>query len=204
MQQQAYIISYCSISNNRVSKNGEENFAATAENLQQFFIEAYRNLAIEYPKFYKMDNLSKLGFLTAEYLLKDLPADQQLSGNETALVLCSANASLDTDIKYFNTIEEGASPALFVYTLPNIVVGEICIRNKFKGQGACFVSDNFDAAFMEQYVNDLFSSGTKYCICGWVDVLNELYTCAFFLVSANAAGGLLFNETNMNRIFETV
>ena len=44
------------------------------------------------------------------------------------LVLSNANASLDVDLKYAKTMQTGASPALFVYTLPNIVIGEISIR----------------------------------------------------------------------------
>jgi hypothetical protein len=206
LQQQASIISYCSISNNSVYKNGEELFTGNAENMQQFFIQIYHNLAIDYPRFYKMDNLSKLGFLAAEYVLKDSPADLQARNNEAALVLSNSNASLDTDVKYFHTIEEGASPALFVYTLANIVIGEICIRNKFKGNGAFLVFEKFNAAFTVQYVNDLFNnSNTKLCICGWVDVLDEQYKAVLFLVSANkVTGKLLFNAATMDRIFKSV
>lgn len=204
MQQQASIISYCGISNNSVYKDGEQT-SYHVESMQQFFAQLYRDLTIDYPKFYKMDNLSKLGFLTTEYLLKDLLPDQQLN-DETALVLSNANASLDSDMKYFHSIEEMASPALFVYTLPNIVIGEICIRNKFKSNGAFFVSETFNATFTAYYVNDIFkNSNTQHCICGWVDVLDETYKAVLFLVSAkNANDKLLFNETNMQRIFESV
>ena len=201
MQQQAYIISHCTITNNSVYKNGEQLFDGEAENIQSFLLKAYRHLDIDYPKFYKMDNLSKLGFLASEYLLLDVPVVHKQE--EISIVLTNAHASLDTDVKYFHTTETGASPALFVYTLPNIVIGEICIRNKFKGENAFFVFETFNAAFTAQYVTDLFSSSnTKLCLCGWVDVLDETYKAALFLVSVNAAGNtLLFNEENMNRIF---
>jgi len=204
LQRQAYIISHCSISNNAVYKNGEQLFADAAENIQQFLLKVYRHLEIDYPKFYKMDNLSKLGFLASEYLLKHVPVVHKQE--EISIVLTNAHASLDTDVKYFHTTETGASPALFVYTLPNIVIGEICIRNKFKGENAFFVFETFNAAFTAQYVTDLFSSSnTKLCLCGWVDILDETYTAVLFLVSAHATDNtLLFNEENMMRIFKSV
>ena len=41
----------------------------------------------EYPKFYKMDNLSKLGFLAAEILLKGTDHEKKYGGIEIGMVL---------------------------------------------------------------------------------------------------------------------
>jgi hypothetical protein len=67
------------------------------------------------------------------------------------------------------------------------------------------VFETFNAAFTVQYVYDLFNSNNaKFCICGWVDVLDDAYKAVLFLVSANnATGKLLFNEANMDRIFKS-
>ena len=101
---------------------------------------------------------------------------------KSALYCANANASLDTDLKYFESTKEIASPALFVYTLPNIVMGEICIRNKFKGENSFFIFEDFNVAFIHQYVNELFANNIlKLCICGWVDVLQENYKAVLFL-----------------------
>ena len=95
-----------------------------------------------------MDSLSKLGWLAAEILLKDSFNKEALSVRKmSGLVFANANSSLDTDIKYYETAKDIASPALFVYTLPNIVIGEICIRHNFKGENAFFISEQFDAGF---------------------------------------------------------
>ena len=67
-------------------------------------------------------------------------------------MICNADASLDTDIKYLATTKELPSPSVFVYTLPNIMIGEICIRNHFKGESFFFISENPDPVFFEQYV----------------------------------------------------
>ena len=177
-------------------------FAANADSIQSFLLSAYQYLKIDYPKFYKMDNLSKLGFLASEVLLKD--ENLKVNQDKIGIVLTNANSSLDADEKYFQSIKEMASPALFVYTLPNIVMGEICIRNKFKGENSFFVFDTFNAKFLAQYVGELFNNNIiQLCIAGWVDVLDENYKAVLFLISKNKAeNALLFNEDNMNTIFK--
>jgi len=99
--------------------------------------EFYRSLQIDYPKFYKMDNLSKLGFLASEMIFND--EDNRFIPREDIAVICfNSSSSLDIDTQYQKTIHDNEnyfpSPSLFVYTLPNIVTGEIAIRNKFLGE----------------------------------------------------------------------
>ena len=205
MSKEKYIIASCVISNDNVLKNDEKLFSSKVENIQPFLLSVYQFFKIDYSKFYKMDNLSKLGFLTSEILLKNedfsiyKPAD-------TGIVFTNSNASLDADIRYFQSTKEVASPGLFVYTLPNIVMGEICIRNNFKGENAFFVFNEFNAQFLLQYVSDLIDRNViKSCICGWVDVLEENYKAVLFLVGKNKhANALLFDEENMKRIFKSV
>ena len=80
------------------------------------------------------------------------------------------------------SVNDIASPSLFVYTLPNIVTGEICIRNNFKGEDAFFVSESFDPGFIENYVNNLLDNNIlQTCICGWVELLGNEYKAALFL-----------------------
>ena len=132
--------------------------------------QVYAAEQIQYPKFYKMDALSKLGFLAAEILLKNRPLPYPKE--DVAVILSNANSSLDTDIRYQQSTKDIPSPALFVYTLPNIVIGEICIRNGFKGENSFFVFKAFDATFMTRYVESLMGqTPTQACICGWVELL---------------------------------
>ena len=186
-------------------KNEELFFSASDIDLKSFLLQLYKSMETDYPKFYKMDNLSKLGWLASEILIKDEKVIQQYKPEEIGLLFTNANSSLDADIKYFQTIQM-ASPALFVYTLPNILIGEICIRNKFKGENACFVFEDFNAAFIKEYVEDLFAEEKlKLCICGWVDVLDEDYKAVLFLVGEDGQTSLKdFSEQNMNEIFKEV
>jgi hypothetical protein len=149
----------------------------------EFLVSLYQHSGLNYPRFYKMDLLSKLGWLAAEILLKDSFRAENYRPEEVGIVLANANSSLDTDLKYFETVAAIPSPSLFVYTLPSIVIGEICIRNNFKGETAFFVADRFDADFMEGYVRGLMKDNIfKACIYGWVDLLGEVGEAVLFLM----------------------
>jgi hypothetical protein len=102
-----------------------------------------------------------------------------------------------------DSIKDGASPSLFVYTLPNIVIGEICIRNHFKGEQAFYIQQEFDAEFIVQQVNYLLDKNIQQaCICGWVDVLKEEYKAILFLVEkVKKEKSVLFSAENMDSIF---
>lgn len=205
MSTENYITASCIIINQVVYKNGSPVFVNKDSALAAFLISAYRYFELKYPKFYKMDNLSKLGMLASEVLLKPSFVPSFYNPEETGVVLANASSSLDTDIKYFQTLSNIASPSLFVYTLPNIMIGEICIRNGFKGENAFFVFHSFNASFMEQYVSNLLNTGVlRCCICGWVELLEEKYHAVLFLVEKVATGidTMLFTLENINKIYE--
>ena len=135
-----------------------------------------------------MDPLAKLGFLAAELLLKDAP-QEGLDPEDTGIVLSNAAGSLEVDRLYARTIRTGPSPALFVYTLPNIVIGEIAIRHGFKGENAFFEFPAFDGKFIADYVRILFDQSlVRRCICGWVDFLNNEYRALLMLVEKDKPG----------------
>lgn len=195
------ISSTCAIYNNAVYKNGEQLFTATGPGVTDVLIAIYKHLELGYNRFYKMDNLSKLGWLTTELLLKDSFDQNKYKPEDVGMVLSNANASLDSDLKYMASVAGIPSPALFVYTLPNIMMGEISIRHQFRGEAAFFVSENFDAGFVHQYVNNLLKNNIfEACICGWVDVLGDTYKSALFLVELGE-GDVSFTAQNMEKIF---
>lgn len=156
---------------------------------EQFAEEAYRYFGINYPKFHKMDRLSRLGFLAAELLLHDSDWKSHCASDRMGVVLSNKNSSLDTDLKYAEMLKNGvASPAVFVYSLPNIVIGEICIRNGIKGENTFFISDRYEIPAQVSYVNSLLEAGTiDACICGWVELVGETYEAFLYLVSKTGA-----------------
>ena len=200
-----HIISSCVIEVGSIFKNGESLFQNKSADLSGFLLSVYQHFQLNYPKYYKMDNLSKLGWLASEILLKDSYQKDQYQPEEVGLVLTNRNSSLDNDIKYFESAKEIASPSLFVYTLPNIVIGEICIRNNFKGEHAFYIQEMFDADFVTAQVNYLLDNNIlKTCICGWVDVLDQDYKAALFLVERQQTDNSVpFSTKSINNIFET-
>jgi hypothetical protein len=188
-----------------VYKNEVPVFENRGADLSAFLLSVYQRFELNYPKFYKMDNLSKLGWLATEVLLKG-SAIKEYQPETVGLVLTNANASLDSDKKYMKSVVDIASPALFVYTLPNIMIGEICIRNNFKGEDAFFIFEKFDAAFIELYVNNLLANNIlNACICGWVDVLGDDYKAVLFLVEKVVSNKpILFTRDNLANIFDNL
>ena len=75
------------------------------------------------------------------------------------------------------------SPAVFVYTLPNIVIGEISIRHKITGEGTFFIREKFDASFLVNYISQLFDDGIlQCCIAGWIETNGEDYESVVYFI----------------------
>jgi len=137
--------------------------------------ELYRNCVGDYPKFYKMDPLCRLGFIASELLLRKAAR----SGQEPApaVILFSRAGSLCDDLRYQATIKPDSffpSPAIFVYTLPNIVTGEICIRNGWNTESSMFLLPRKDWNRMLSVVRAaMMDAHASRVLCGWVDAPDE-------------------------------
>jgi hypothetical protein len=156
-------------------------------NFATFIKALFKKEAISYPKFYKMDNLSKLGFLSAEMLLKDTSFFDRYKKEEIGIIIMNSSSSLDTDHTYNEMIIDKSnyfpSPSVFVYTLPNILIGEICIRHKIKGENAFYISEHFEPAIVLELVNLLLGKDrAQACLCGWVEILEDKFESVLFLV----------------------
>ena len=137
----------------------------------------YKEKIGNYPQFYKMDLLSRLGFVASELLL-DAEGKERFAGTDSrAVILFNRSSSLMTDRKYLETIAEDnyyPSPALFVYTLPNIITGEIAIRNKYNGETSFYILPERNGGVMEKVLKAAFrDKKTESVISGWIDCTGE-------------------------------
>jgi len=179
------IESTCRVAANKVWLNEKLIFTDDeSQSLQGFLKNLYKHLGISYPKFFKMDNLSKLAFLSAEIIINNTPAFNDYDSSEKGMFFANSQSSLDTDFKYFDTIKDAEnyfpSPALFVYTLPNLTIGELAIRHQITGEGCFFVSEKHNKIFMQNYIQQLFNETLiSIALAGWVDVLGD--DCEVFL-----------------------
>ncbi len=129
----------------------------------------YRERVGDYPKFFKMDTLSKLGFLLTEMLVADEPG-RFIPREDRAVLVFSRAGSFADDRKYADSMADFPSPALFVYTLPNTVTGEISIRNKWEGETSAYVLEQKDEALMEAIVKEAFQDRvTTSALVAWID-----------------------------------
>src|SRR5580658_6447523 len=104
-----YITASCVIRNHRIYLDGgvvweQPPLAGPSGSLADFLLACYQHFGFQYPKFYKMDQLSKLGWLAAELLLSDGFDATVYRPEDIAVVLSNANSSLDTDYRYFTTV----------------------------------------------------------------------------------------------------
>lgn len=199
---ETYITAFVVCRNNRIHRDGQRVFESNGTP-DEFFNAAYADLGINYPKFYKMDRLCKPAYLASEYLLRGNAPTDNYKPQQTALIVSNKTSSIDTDLHFSDTINTGPSPALFVYTLPNIMLGEICIRHAIKGETACFIFDIFNPAFHVNYANYLLANGkAEAVIAGWADYYNGKWEAFFYLVEKNRKGtGLLHDDKVLNEIY---
>lgn len=198
-----FVNRYCSILNNRIVRDHHLLFERAGADRLSFFLDAYAFLKMEYPKFYKMNALAQLGSLAAEVLLADGLLTTEYKPDQIGIVLSNANASLDADIDYLKSLKEIPSPSLFVYTLPNIVAGEICIRHQIKGENGFLILEKFDAPFLARYVSLVLNADdTRACLAGWIDVGRDGYEAFLYLVEKQKKGlGIEHTGENLIKLY---
>ena len=165
-------IKFIKIKDNRITSS-EGLLFKTEDKLEsiKFMSQAYKFFGINYSKFFKMDGLSKAGFIAAELLSEKI----QLEKN-TGLIFSNSSSSLDTDLRFQESMQNFASPSVFVYTLPNIVLGEISIRHSIQSENAFFITEKFDPELMLDYAEiQLKNLACENVLCGWLNLHNNEY-----------------------------
>ena len=194
-----YITHVCKIQSQQIILNDKVVFEdVESADLNSFLKNGYKNQGYDYAKFFKMDHLSKLTFLAAEPILHDQ------DDKNIALVFMNRAASLDTDVKHQQSIQNKEayypSPAVFVYTLPNICLGELSIKHKLQTENCFFVSENFDSKLMYNYAEYLIRhKNVDKVLCGWIDVLENEYRAVVYLVEKQ--GEIEHSRNELEQIF---
>lgn len=184
------IESFCIFRNNKVSLNGELFYEdSDAVDLKRFAKSVYRFAKPSYAKFFKMDDISKLGFLAAEILLRNIDV-KEYNPEDVSIILSNSDSTLLTDKNHQDTISNPdnyfPSPSIFVYTLPNIMTGEISIRHGLKGENSFFIVEKFNADLIANHINTLFlTDKTKAAIGGWVNQTETDYEAFIYFASVN-------------------
>jgi hypothetical protein len=163
---------YCRIHLGEAFVNGELFYQHMGD--ESFLVGLYRQLGISYPKFFKMDEMAKLAFLGSEMVLVRAGLENY-ANDDVAFLFANQRSSLETDIQFYDTLKEGIpSPALFVYTLPNIGMGEVCIRHAQHGENNFLVMEKFVAKTLLQSALPLLEQGAaKAVLIAWTEVTKD-------------------------------
>ena len=198
----SFITSYCHLTNESCSVNGEKIASRDLESGESWFKQLYKNQEFVYPKFYKMDSLSQAGFIATELIRRAQPNLSAYEDDKIALLFGNQYSSADSDIRFKKSYQEQGtpSPALFVYTLPNIVLGEIAILNKWFGENLFVVLPKFAPDFFVNYVKILISTGSDAVLCGWLGINGEQINVFLFLVEKQGGAGMEFNVDNLHKL----
>lgn len=148
--------------------------------------EIYKQHVGNYPKFYKMDLLCRLAFVASELLLMQeenageaVSSEEKVSeanGEKRGIVLFNRTTSIDSDRKHIATLVEDnlPSPSIFLYTLPNIMTGEIAIKHQMKGETSLYILTEKNETLMSQIISTtLAQRELQSVVTGWVDCQDE-------------------------------
>ena len=143
---------------------------------KEMLTEVYKTKIGNYPKFYKMDMLSRLAFVVSELLI-GCDEENDDHSNDRAVVLFNHSSSIIADRQYVKSIEIDdffPSPAAFVYTLPNITTGEIALRNGYHGETSFYILAERNEKLMQRVIKSTFiDRDIKSVIGGWIDCPSE-------------------------------
>ena len=149
---------------------------------KEMLTEVYKAKIGDYPKFYKMDMLSRLAFIASELIIES-EGQRTLNSNPStlnysrAVVLFNHSSSIIADCQYVKSIEKDdffPSPAAFVYTLPNITTGEIALRNGYHGETSFYLLAERNEKLMQRVIKSTFiDRDIKSVIGGWIDCPSE-------------------------------
>lgn len=157
----------------------EYSLPQSSQSFADFIRCEYKGKCEPNMKFYKMSDMSKALYVAVENLVSGNVDFAGCDPLRKAIILSNSSSSLDSDINHQIIIDrnlpEGASPAVFVYTLPNVSAGEICIRHKIKGDNTFFIEER-QTELAEDYARRLIETDrADFAICGWCDYLNGIW-----------------------------
>lgn len=138
----------------------------------------YKTRIQDYPKFYKMDMLARLGLVASELLLQEERNEEHKPKENRAVIFFNTSSSLYADKAFLATTQDKEnyypSPSAFVYTLPNIVNGEVAIRNNIHGETAFYILPRKDEGLMDMITRaTLLDGACESIICGWLECTDE-------------------------------
>ncbi len=165
----------------------------------------YQRLDINYPKFHKMDILSKTTIIAGEVLLRN----QSFADTTIPLVFANRGGSIASDENHaaslFLDADAMASPAVFVYTLPNIALGELSIKHRLQSPNVFFIFDRFEdketLEFLVKFQEELaIENPSQRLAGGWLEANSSELDVFFYCIGPS--GLKTFSESDLLTLYK--
>ncbi|HQW55326.1 MAG TPA: hypothetical protein PK076_04340 [Saprospiraceae bacterium] len=178
------------------------------KDLEDQLILAYKKTSINYPKYYKMNSLCKLAWLALNRCLGINDDLKHYKGSDDiGTLFCNNSSSLVSDLPHAQVLNQKggdvASPSVFVYTLPNIVNGEMAIYMKWHGYNEFLIIHEQSSTQFYNHVHLLFeTTSIDQLLIGYVEVGNGtgLIEARMCLLDRNSVDGTMWSEEVAKRL----
>jgi len=142
------IKSYCRITNHSIIVDGERlpelEKLMMGHNVGEDLDKVYTQLNVGYHNYDKMDDYSKLGFITAELLMRHNGYHVEQEKTDMGLFIYSRSGCLGADYTFVRVIEDlTVNEWAFERVVPNAICSDISCRHKICGEMGVFLSDGF-------------------------------------------------------------
>jgi len=178
------MLDFAYISNNRAetSKGFVKQFVEPLEQAHNLK-SIYKEKDIAYPKYHKMDGLCKISLLVFELFL-ELGTIKKEDLGSMPIVMANSFSSASSDVKHHvNILEDKTSPSVFVYTLPNIAIGEVAIKHKMRGENIFYVLESFNAEKLIQFSKPFLSKEKKNVLVAWSEFTPDIMESFMFCLN---------------------
>ena len=162
--------------------------APVAEALQRGELEALRWSTLfssETSRFGRMDLLSRLGLMAVELLDARFEAMEPAQRDAVGVCVETRSGCTVTDMRFLQM----PLASTFAYTLPSTVVGEICIRHRFRGPVMCLLPVPGQDGSLETALGWLNRGEAGACVCVACDLLEKKIATSLLLSDDVPPGG---------------
>jgi len=178
-----FITRYIQLKNHRVTINGTVQYVAEEHSVIKFLRSSIVAPTWTTPNFQDGQPL-QARFFKRRDLAPGYRYSPEISWRRARDHPGNASSSLESDEKHQEFIRDrkkySPSPSVFVYTLPNIMAGEIAIRHKIKGENTVFIFERFDPGFIFHYISELFgTNGSTVVFPAGLTAIGSLWILSF-------------------------
>jgi hypothetical protein len=151
--------------------------APVSESLQRGDLESLRWSALfasETSRFGRMDLLSRLGLMAVELLDAGFETMEPARRDAVGVCVETHSGCTFTDDLFLQM----PLASTFVYTLPSTVLGEICIRHRFRGPVLCLLPVSGQGGSLEAATGWLNRGEAGACVCVACELMDKRFAAS--------------------------